>query len=120
MQPCPRGEMWHGSCERSHRFVYVAPQDSGRRRRRRRQGADAYLTHPVEPDELLATVKALLRIRQAEAEARESQARYRRLVDTALEGVWTIDAGACTTYVNRQMAVMLGYDADEMLGRSFY
>jgi PAS domain S-box-containing protein len=83
-------------------------------------GADAYLTHPVEPDELLATVKALLRIRQAEAEARESQARYRRLVDTALEGVWTIDAGARTTYVNRQMAVMLGYGVEEMLGRSFY
>jgi PAS domain S-box-containing protein len=83
-------------------------------------GADAYLTHPVEPDELLATVNALLRIRRAEAEARESQARYRRLVDTALEGIWSIDAEARTTYVNRQMAAMLGYGVDEMIGRSFY
>jgi two-component system, cell cycle sensor histidine kinase and response regulator CckA len=83
-------------------------------------GADAYLTHPVEPEELLATVNALLRIRRAEAEARESQAHYRRLVDTALEGIWTIDADARTTYVNRQMAAMLGYAVDEMIGRSFY
>lgn len=30
-------------------------------------GADAYLVHPVEPLELLATIKALLRIRQVEA-----------------------------------------------------
>ncbi len=29
-------------------------------------GADAYLTHPIEPQELIATVHALLRIRRAE------------------------------------------------------
>ncbi len=44
-------------------------------------GADAYLTHPIEPQELLATVRALLRIRRAEQErselfAREQAARH--------------------------------------------
>lgn len=34
-------------------------------------GADAYLVHPVETAELLATVRALLRIRQAERERAE-------------------------------------------------
>jgi signal transduction histidine kinase len=43
-------------------------------------GADAYLTHPIEPQELIATVRALLRIRRAEQErsdlfAREQAAR---------------------------------------------
>jgi two-component system NtrC family sensor kinase len=33
-------------------------------------GADGYLTQPVSPDELVATVRALLRIRRAEEEAR--------------------------------------------------
>ena len=33
-------------------------------------GADAYLTHPFEPAELIATVRALLRIRAAERELR--------------------------------------------------
>ncbi|MET0985253.1 MAG: response regulator [Steroidobacteraceae bacterium] len=38
-------------------------------------GADAYLTQPIEPDELLATVRALMRVRDAEG-------RLRRLNET--------------------------------------
>lgn len=37
-------------------------------------GADAYLAEPVDPMELLATVKALLRMRQAQTEARQQAA----------------------------------------------
>ena len=33
-------------------------------------GADSYLVEPIEPDELVATVKALLRMRKAEQELR--------------------------------------------------
>ncbi len=52
-------------------------------------GADGYLTGDVEPSELLATVKALLRMRQAEREARRSarqQAAVADLGQRALEG----------------------------------
>ena len=84
------------------------------------EGADAYLTMPVDPEELTATVRALLRVRRAEAELRQVQEHYRRLVDSALEGVWTIDVDARTTYANRRMAEMLGYDAADMLGRSMF
>src|SRR5205823_4268914 len=34
-------------------------------------GADAYLAHPIEPAVLIATVRALLRVRAAEAEVRQ-------------------------------------------------
>lgn len=34
-------------------------------------GADAYLAHPIEPSVLIATVRALLRVRAAEAEVRQ-------------------------------------------------
>ena len=47
----------------------------------------------------------------------ESEARYRQIVDTAQEGIWTIDSAANTTFVNRRMAEMLGYAPEEMLGR---
>jgi len=40
-------------------------------------GADAYLIRPVEPVELVATVKALLRTRSAEDALRRSEERYR-------------------------------------------
>src|SRR5262245_12381454 len=35
-------------------------------------GADGYLTEPIAPEELLANVKALLRLRETEAALRES------------------------------------------------
>jgi len=50
-------------------------------------GADAYLRKPVEIRELLATVRALLRLRRAEDALRESQQRYRSLVEGSVQGV---------------------------------
>lgn len=40
-------------------------------------GADAYVTKPFEPAELVAVVRALLRLRRAESALRESEARRR-------------------------------------------
>jgi PAS domain S-box-containing protein len=54
---------------------------------------------------------------RAEAALRESEERYRRIVQTANEGIWTIDAQTRTTFVNPKMAQMLGYDPAYMLGR---
>lgn len=44
-------------------------------------GADAYLTHPIEPSVLLATVRALLRVHAAEAQLREINAQLERRVE---------------------------------------
>jgi diguanylate cyclase (GGDEF)-like protein/PAS domain S-box-containing protein len=45
-----------------------------------------------------------------------SEERFRRIVHSAGEGIWEIDAGARTTFVNPKMAEMLGYSIEEMLG----
>ena len=47
---------------------------------------------------------------------RDSEAQYRRLIESTHEGVWEIDALANTTFVNRRMAEMLGYTVTEMQG----
>ncbi len=47
----------------------------------------------------------------------ESMERYRLLVDTANEGIWSMDREHGTTYVNAAMATMLGYTPDEMIGK---
>ena len=49
-----------------------------------------------------------------------SEQKYRRIVETANEGIWWIDAQARTTYVNSRMAQILGYTPVEMLGRSAF
>lgn len=55
--------------------------------------------------------------RRSEQALKESEERYRRIVQDAQEGVWTIDARSLTDYVNPKMAEMMGYKAEEMLGR---
>jgi two-component system cell cycle sensor histidine kinase/response regulator CckA len=53
----------------------------------------------------------------AEESLRESEEKYRNIVETANEGIWLIDNDTRTTYVNQLMAQMLGYSVEEMLGR---
>src|SRR5262245_19671220 len=55
-------------------------------------GSDVYITQPVEPTELIATVNALLRIRQAQRMAQASEQRFRVLVDTFAQLAWRTDA----------------------------
>ncbi len=56
----------------------------------------------------------------AEASLRESEARYRQIVDTAEEGIWMIDARQMTSFVNPKMARLLGYTVEEMVGRELH
>lgn len=49
---------------------------------------------------------------------RESEERYRRMVETATEGIWTLDAQNRTTYVNPRGALVLGAPVAELLGSS--
>jgi len=57
-------------------------------------GADGYITHPVEPPVLVATVNAFLRARHAEEAMRESEAKFRSIFDHA---VWiSTSSEACS------------------------
>jgi PAS domain S-box-containing protein len=47
----------------------------------------------------------------------ESEGKFRRIIETAVEGVWQMDDQFRTTFVNRRMAEMLGYSPEEMLGK---
>jgi len=58
--------------------------------------------------------------KQMEQALRESERKYRRLVENLQEGVWAIDAEAQTTFVNQRMAEMLGYSKAEMLGKHLF
>jgi DNA-binding NtrC family response regulator len=47
--------------------------------------------------------------RAAEQALRESEARYRRIIETTSEGVWVLDGTGRTVFVNRRMSALLGY-----------
>ena len=55
--------------------------------------------------------------KKLEDKLRESENKYRNIVETSVEGIWIINAISETTYVNEKMAEMLGYNREEMIGR---
>ncbi len=64
-----------------------------------------------------------LRERELEASRdalRDSQARYRMIVETASEGIWLFDGNNKTTFANVALADMLGWSVSEMLGKSLF
>ena len=54
----------------------------------------------------------------AQNELVRSEAKYRQLVELAEEGIWAIDNNLNTVFVNPRMANMLGYQENEMTGKS--
>jgi PAS domain S-box-containing protein len=53
----------------------------------------------------------------AQRELRQSEGRYRQILESASEGIWRVDTELVTDYANRSLAEMLGYTVEEMLGR---
>ncbi|MGE5683286.1 MAG: sensor histidine kinase [Bacillota bacterium] len=61
-------------------------------------GADAYLTHPVEPKVLIATINAVLRIKMAETKLAEAALQWKATFDSINDAVCLIN---CTGVINR-------------------
>jgi formate hydrogenlyase transcriptional activator len=71
-----------------------------------------------EAQEELRTVNERLeeKVRERTAALSESEERYRRIVETANDGIWAMDADCRTTYANPRLAMMLGRTVEELLG----
>lgn len=80
-------------------------------------GADGYLTHPIEPPVLIATVNAFLRARSAEVELRRSEARFRAIFENALNGVAILDENLIYVDANPAQCGLLGTDRSQIIGR---
>ena len=58
--------------------------------------------------------------KRVEEKLRESEEKYRNIVETANEGILIIDNEAIITYANKKMADMLGYTLEEGIGRPIW
>jgi len=58
--------------------------------------------------------------KKAEQALKESEKKYRMLIENAQEGIWVIDENSITSYANPRIAEMLGYSKDEMLGKELF
>lgn len=82
-------------------------------------GADAYLTQPVEPEELLATVRALLRVKKAEEALWKAEQQYRLFFEANPLACWVFDAADFRILAVNEAAVgQYGYTRDEFTNLS--
>jgi PAS domain S-box-containing protein len=79
-------------------------------------GADSYLTEPVEPEVLVATVKALLRLREAEEAVRISARHWHMTFDAISEGIALLDLQGRVLRCNQALTQILGKPAEQILG----
>ena len=112
-----------------HRLVAGELPSYGKEKRLiRKDGAPVWVCVTVslartpagDPAHLIVAVEDITGRKAVEEALRRSEEQYRRIVETAQEGIWQIDAADRTTFVNQAMADLLGYTADEMRGASLF
>jgi PAS domain S-box-containing protein len=82
--------------------------DSASQARGLDNGADGYLTHPVDPLVMLATVRSLLRAREAERQTFAAARDWSTTFDTIVEGVCITDPDGQIRRCNRAFRELLG------------
>ena len=79
-------------------------------------GADGYLTHPIDATVLVATVKSLLRLKQAELISRESAQQWQSTVDALPEYLVLLDTENKVVRCNRAFVELSGKTFNEVIG----
>jgi PAS domain S-box-containing protein len=67
---------------------------------------------------VLGVAADVSRRKRSEAQLRSTKDRFRALVETTSDWVWEIDADAQYTYVGPKVVDLLGYDPDELIGKT--
>ena len=80
-------------------------------------GADGYLTKPVEPQEVIATVRSLLRVRKAEEAARQAAYQWQATFDAIRDALCLLNPAGEVLRCNRAMVELLRQPIEAILGR---
>ena len=80
----------------------------------------SWLHHQVVPlaDGIAVTSRDITQRKQAEEARKESEQRFRNLVETTSDWIWQVDENAVYTYVSPQVRDILGYEIEEVLGKT--
>ncbi|HZT81820.1 MAG TPA: response regulator, partial [Gemmataceae bacterium] len=93
--------------------VYVRSED---RSTALEGGADGYLVKPVDPREILATIRSLLRARRAEEAARAAARQWQATFESIHDGILLLGRDGKVLRCNRAMAALLGRPAETVPG----
>jgi PAS domain S-box-containing protein len=99
-------------------FLLAGRMDDNAKARLLNNGADGYLNWPKNRDFLVASIKAVLRLRQTEARLRESEEQFRATLEQLGVGLGHLTLDGEWTWVNRRLCQILGHTQEELLQKS--
>jgi PAS domain S-box-containing protein len=83
--------------------------------------ADGFIVKPISNERLLARIQSMVRIKKAEEALKASETRYRRLFETAQDGILILNAETGQINdVNPFLKDMLGYTHEEFMGKKLW
>ncbi|HHY81995.1 MAG TPA: diguanylate cyclase [Clostridiales bacterium] len=68
---------------------------------------------------MLAKERSDKQIQEIKKSLKKSEIRFQQIIETAIEGILIFDEQYKITFANKNMASVLGYTIDEMIGRSY-
>lgn len=77
-----------------------------------------YIIKPIRQDDLRTTIEHALYKYNAEAKLRQSEARFRSLFETSLDGIVSTDPTGNILDCNPAFCTLLGYSTAELIGKS--
>ena len=80
-----------------------------------REGANDYLTKPIDSELTLSRVSLQIRLRRAQAELERSQERYRLAAEGARIGLWDWEVTQRELFLSTRWKEMLGFGDDELV-----
>jgi len=84
-------------------------------------GADDYMVKPLDPEELLARIRTMVRLKDTMAALRASEEHHRRLIEILPDAVCVVHPDGRLLAANRRAVAMLGYaSVKELLQKSAF
>ncbi|MDB5226723.1 MAG: domain S-box protein [Bacteroidota bacterium] len=81
------------------------------------EGVMTNMLHDKSVKAIVSNFRDITEARMSDRALQKSEERYRQIVETAQEGIWTVDEQNITTFVNKKLFEILGYTPEEMLGK---
>jgi PAS domain S-box-containing protein/putative nucleotidyltransferase with HDIG domain len=82
-------------------------------------GAYSYMQKPYDIEQLLLTIHRAIEKREAELALRESEERYRLVVESASEAIALLDLKGNIREVNLKALEISGFDREDIVGKNF-
>jgi len=83
-------------------------------------GAEGYLRQPADPQELIATINALLRMKKAQEAAERQASQWQATFDVVKDVIWILDGEHLIQQSNKAAERFFGKPLQEMIGRHYW